>query len=146
MGKINIKNVSSSRVSLYVPECHIQRELMPRQFFNVDREVYDEMILNQGVEALIKEHYLVVSGLEEDETPVNDTPVVTADEIAKMFDDVNITAFASFIPNAAPAEKDAVVDLAVEKKITHAGFVSLIKKYCGRDVIELINMRHQEEI
>ena len=58
----------------------------------------------------------------------------------------DVTAFAKFIPNAAPAEKDTIVSLAVDKKITHSGFVGLIKKYCGRDVIELINMRHQEEV
>ena len=119
---------------------------MPGQSFNIEREVYDEFVLDQGVEAMIKEHYIAISGLEDDETPINDTPIVSAVDIGKMLDDLDITAFASFIPNAAPAEKDAVVDLAVEKKITHAGFVSLIKKYCGRDVISLINMRHQEEI
>ena len=146
MSKVNIKNVSNCSVSLYVPECNVQRLLLPRQGFNVERETYDELILNQGVEALFKEHYLVVSGLEENDTPITDTKVVTAEEIAKMFDTQNITEFAKFIPTAAPAEKDAAVELAVEKKITNSGFTSLIKKYCGRDVMELINMKHQEEI
>ena len=146
MSKVNVKNISSAKVSLYVPECHVQRELMPGQSFNMEREVYDEFVIDQGIEAMIKEHYIAISGLEDEETPVNDTPIVSAVDIGKMLDDLDITAFAKFIPNAAPAEKEAAVDLAVEKKVTHAGFVSLIKKYCGRDVIELINMRHQEEV
>lgn len=146
MSKVNIKNVSSAKISLYVPENHIQRELIPGQSFNVEKDIYDDIILDQGIEALVQGHYIVISGLEEDDAPVLSNPVVTATEIGQMLDDLNITKFASFIPNAAPAEKEAIVDLAVEKKITNNAIVSLIKKYCGRDVIELINMRHQEEM
>ena len=147
MNKVSIKNVSSAKVSLYMPEIHIQRELLPGQVFNLDREVYDDLILDQGVEALFAGHYLtVLSGLEPDEVPVNNDNVVSATDIGKMLDDLDVAAFAKFIPNAAPAEREAVVDLAVAKKVTHPGFTQLIKKYCGRDVIELINMRHQEEI
>ena len=145
MSKVNIKNISSAKISLYMPEVHVQRELLPGQGFNVEREVYDDLILDQGVEALINGHYITVSGLEEDEIPAETKNAVSAAEIAKMFDDLDVSTFAKFIPNAAPAEKEAVVDLAVSKRITHPGFTTLIKKYCGRDVIELINMKHQEE-
>ena len=146
MNKVSIRNISSAKVSLYMPEIHIQRELLPGQTFNIDKEVYDDLILDQGVEALFAGHYLSVSGLEPDEMPVGGENAMPASEIAKMFDNLDISAFAKFIPTAAPAEREAVVDLAVEKKITHPGFTQLIKKYCGRDVIELINMRHQEEV
>lgn len=146
MSKVNIKNVSSAKISLFVPESRLQRELIPGQSFNIEKEVYDDIILDQGIEALVQGHYIVVSGLEQDEAPILATPVISASEIGTMLDELNITEFAKFIPNAAPAEKEAVVDLAVEKKITNNAFVSLIKKYCGRDIIELINMRHQEEI
>lgn len=146
MNKVSIRNISSTKVSLYMPEIHIQRELLPGQAFSLDRDVYDELILDQGVEALFAGHYITVSGLEPDEMPVEVENVMPATEIAKMLDNLDVAAFAKFIPNAAPAEREAVVDLAVAKKITHPGFTQLIKKYCGRDVIELINMRHQEEV
>ena len=62
-----------------------------------------------------------------------------------MFDTANITEFAKFIPNAAEAEKETAVKLAIEKGITNSGFTALIKKYCGVDVISAINMKHQAE-
>ena len=90
-------------------------------------------------------HYLKVEGLQEDEKVEVESLTYSKADISKMLDDLDITAFAKFIPTAAPAEKETAVDLAVEKKITHSAIVQLIKKYCGRDVIDLINMRHQEE-
>ena len=95
---------------------------------------------------LVNMHYIKINGVSEEEAILPPEEVVTSkDEIAKMLDNEDITAFAKFITNAAPAEKETVVDLAVAKKITHSGFVSLIKKYCGRDVIDLIHTQHQEE-
>ena len=37
MSKINIKNVSSAKISLFVPESRIQRELIPGQSFNIEK-------------------------------------------------------------------------------------------------------------
>jgi len=95
----------------------------------------------------VRAHYLYVSGLE-DEEKVEELPnnVFDKQQISKMLDELNITEFAKFIPTAAPAEKETVVDLAVEKGITNSGFVTLIRKYCDKDIIELINTRHAEEI
>jgi len=62
-----------------------------------------------------------------------------------MLDKSDITAFAKFIPTATEAEKDSVVQLAVDKGITHSGFVALIKKYCDVDIINAINVKHQSE-
>ena len=62
-----------------------------------------------------------------------------------MLEKQDITAFAKFIPNAAPAEKDTVVQLAVDMGITNGGFVTLIKKYCDVDVISAINTKHLVE-
>ena len=147
MSKVTIKNISSGTVALFAPEIHIQRELLPKQQFNLEKEVYDDLILDQGMEALIRGHYIEVSGLEEDEAILSPAEAVySATDIGKMLDESDIVNFAKFIPNAAPAERETIVDLAVAKKITNSGFVSLIKKYCGRDVIELINMKHQEEV
>ena len=62
-----------------------------------------------------------------------------------MLDDLDITHFAKFIATATTAEKETVIKLAVDKGITHNGFVTLIKKYCDVDIINAINMKHQAE-
>ena len=145
MDKITITNISNATVSLFVPEVRLNRELIPGRSISIDRQMYDDLIFDVGFNALVNSHYIKVSGLEEDEKVEISTPVYSKSEIEKILDTLDITAFAKFIPTAAPAEKETVVDLAVEKGITHPAIVQLIKKYCGRDVIELINMRHQEE-
>ena len=144
MDKITIKNICNATVALFVPDAKLSRELPSGRTINVDRETYEALTFDQGFNNLVNLHYLQVIGLEEDEVKV-EGDVVSKEQIDRMLDTLDITAFAKFIPNAAPAEKETVVELAVEKKITHSGFVSLIKKYCGRDVMDLINTKHQEE-
>ena len=57
----------------------------------------------------------------------------------------DVTKFAKFIPNATEAEKESAVTLAVEHKITNAGIVALIKKYCDVDIINAISIKHDAE-
>ena len=56
-----------------------------------------------------------------------------------MLDNKNYADFAKFLTAAAPAEKETVIKLAIDKGITDNGFVSLIEKYCNIDVIAAIN-------
>ena len=146
MDKITIKNISNATVSLYVPEIKLNRDLIPGRAISINKEEYDDLTFDPGFNSLVKAHYLSIEGIEENDEVEVIKDVFTKEDINKMLDSQDITAFAKFIPTAAPAEKETVVDLAVEKGITNSGFVTLIKKYCGRDVIELINMRHQEEV
>ena len=146
MEKITIKNICDSIVSIYVPEAHFSREIPSGREIPIAPDTYEALTFDQGFMNLVNMHYIQILGLPAEESLLSPEEVVTPkDEINKMLDNLDITAFAKFIPNAAPAEKETVVDLAVEKKITHSGFVSLIKKYCGRDVIDLIHTKHQEE-
>lgn len=144
MDKITIKNICDATVALFVPDAKLSREIPVGRFINVDKETYEALTFDQGFNNLVNLHYLQILGLEESENSLSET-VTTKEQIEKMLDTLDITAFAKFIPNAAPAEKETVVDLAVEKKITHSGFVSLIKKYCERDIMDLIHTKHQEE-
>jgi len=146
MDRITIKNICNAMVSISVPEAQFSREIPSGREIPIPHDTYEALTFDQGFMNLVNMHYIKINGVPEDEAILPpDEVVTTKDEIAKMLDALDITAFAKFIPNAAPAEKETVVDLAVEKKITHSGFVSLIKKYCGRDVIDLIHTKHQEE-
>lgn len=145
MEKVTITNISNATVSLFVPEIRLNRELVPGRSIAIEKDMYNDLVFDTGFNSLVSGHYLKVEGLEEDEKVEVELPTYSKADISKMLDELDITAFAKFIPTAAPAEKETVVDLAVEKGITHSAIVQLIKKYCGRDIIDLINMRHQEE-
>ena len=103
------------------------------------------MTFDTGCMSLLGGHFLKVSGLEEYEEVVPSASVVDTGMIAKMFNTNDVVSFGRFIPNATTAEKESVVAIAVEKGITHPGFVQLIKKYCDVDIINAINMKHQAE-
>ena len=142
---IRIKNISTNLVSLYVPNIHFNRELMPGREIPVSQEEYEELTFDAGFMSLVNGHYLKVIGVEEEQAVEVIENVFEASEIEKMLVNGDVTKFAKFIPNATEAEKESAVTLAVEHKITNAGIVALIKKYCGIDVISAIAAKHDAE-
>ena len=142
---ITIKNISTSLVSLYFPAIRFNRELMPGREIPVTDEEYEEMTFDTGFMSLVNGHYIKVNGLEEEQQVEVIENVFEASEIEKMLVNNDVTAFAKFIPGATEAEKDSAVTLAVEHKITNAGIVALIKKYCDVDIIQAIAAKHDAE-
>ena len=142
---IRIKNVSTSQVSLYVPAIRLNRELNPGRAVPVSEEEYEELTFDPGFMALVNGHYIVIEGIEAENQVAEVGPVFDASKIEKMLLEKDVTGFAKFIPTATEAEKESAVTLAVEHKITHSGIVALIKKYCGVDIINAINMKHEAE-
>lgn len=142
---ITVKNVSSSDVSIWLPAVNFNRTFTPGRKIAITPEVYDEMCNDPGVLALIRGHYILVEGIQEDEKVEESTPVFDVAAIGEMYTKNDITGFAKFIPTATIAEKETAVQLAVDRGITNPGFVALIKKYCDVDIINAINMKHQAE-
>lgn len=142
---IKIKNVSTSLVSLYVPAIKLNRELTPGRSIPVTQEEYEELTFDAGFMALVNGHYIKIEGVEEEKQVEVVNNVVEASTIEQMLVNNNVTAFAKFIPTATIAEKESAVTLAVEHKITNAGIVALIKKYCDVDIIDAIAKKHEAE-
>lgn len=142
---ITIKNISTSRVSIYAPQIKFNRALMPGRTIPISDEEYEELTFDPGFMALINGHYIKVSGVEEEKQVEVVTNVVEASAIEQMLLKGDVAAFTKFIPNATVAEKESAVTLAVEHKITNAGIVGLIKRYCNVDVIQAISMKHDAE-
>ena len=142
---ITIKNVSTSRVSIYAPQIKFNRSLMPGRAIPISNEEYEELTFDPGFMALINGHYIKIDGVEEEKQVDVVQNVVEASAIEKMLVTNDVTNFAKFIPHATTAEKESAVTLAVEHKITNAGIVALIKKYCDVDVIQAISMKHDAE-
>lgn len=145
MSRITVKNVSTSMVSLFAPAIKLNRELTPGREIPLSQEEYEELTFDPGFMALVNGHYIVVKGVAEEEQVSVVSNVYDKDMIEKMLITNNVTAFAKFIPNATVAEKESAVTLAVEHKITNAGIVALIKKYCDVDIINAINAKHDAE-
>lgn len=143
MEKIVIKNIGTANIILSFEDLKFRRELVPGRSLTVDKEMYEEMAFDPGFLSMINEHYLQVTGLDDDDE--RNTKLFDSSTIAKILDNQDITAFAKFIPTAAPGEKDTVVQLAVQKKVTNNAIVSLIKKYCDFDVMEAIHAQYQAE-
>ena len=142
---ITLRNASTSTVSLFVPSIKMNRELTPGRKIPVTQEEYEELTFDAGFMSLVNGHYLKVIGVEEEQAVEVIENVFEASEIEKMLVSGDVTKFAKFIPNATEAEKESAVTLAVEHKITNAGIVALIKKYCDVDVIQAIAAKHDAE-
>ena len=142
---IRIKNISTNLVSLYVPNIHFNRELMPGREIPVSQEEYEELTFDTGFMSLVNGHYVKILGVEEEQAVEVVENVFEASEIEQMLVKNDVTKFAKFIPNATDAEKESAVTLAVQHKITNAGIVALIKKYCDVDIIQAIAAKHDAE-
>ena len=142
---ITIKNVSTSRVSIYAPAIKFNRALAPGRSIPITQEAYEELTFDPGFMALLNGHYIKVNGVQEEKQVEVINNVVEASAIEQMLLKSDVTAFARFIPNATVAEKESAVTLAVEHKITNAGIVALIKKYCDVDIINAISIKHDAE-
>lgn len=145
MDKITLKNVSSATVVVSLPDIRFNRTLAPGRVVTVEKDIYEEMMFDTGVQNLLRAGYIRFEGVPEEETSVIVDEVLDYKEIEKMIDDRDITAFAKFVPNASVAEKETVVKYAVDTNVTDNAFTALIKKYCGVDVINAIAIKHQAE-
>ena len=142
---IQIKNISTCMVSLQAPGVSFNRELAPGRTIPLTQEEYDELAYDVGFSALLNGHYIKLLGLEEEKQVEIVENIVEATEIEKMLVSGDVTKFAKFIPTASVAEKESAVKLAIDHKITNAGIVGLIKRYCDVDVINAIGMKHDAE-
>jgi len=147
MAKITLKNISSATVVIGSTNSTIRsRSLAPNRVITLTPTEYEDLMYEPGIQNMIRGGYIKIDGVSEDraviETPTN---VKEKDEIIKMINDRDITAFANYIKIAPSAAKDTIVQYVVNNNITDNAFTALIKKYCGIDVIQAIAVKHQAE-
>ena len=147
MAKITLKNISSATVVVGSTNGTMHsRSLAPGRIITLTPTEYEDLMYEPGIQNMIRGGYIKIDGVQEDraviETPTN---VKEKDEIIKMIDNKDITAFAKYIKVAPSAAKDTIVQYVVENNITDNAFTALIKTYCGIDVIQAISVKHQAE-
>lgn len=138
---IHVKNISSAKVYISVPATRWWRDLIPGREIHINQEEYDDLSNEYGFINLINGGFLSVRTDDEekkDSIVAPEKPVLSRDEIKKIFAEKNITKFAKLIPNASPAEKETIANLAVEMNVVAKAFTDLIAKYCEVDVLDAI--------
>ena len=147
MAKITLKNISSATVVIGSINSTIRsRSLAPGRIITLTPSEYEDLMYEPGIQNMIRGGYIKIDGVQEEraviETPTN---VKEKDEIIKMIDDRDVTAFAKYIKIAPSAAKETIVQYVVDNNITDNAFTALIKTYCGVDVIQAISVKHQAE-
>ena len=147
MAKITLKNISSATVVIGSTNGSIRsRSLAPNRVITLTREEYEDLMYEPGIQNMLRGGYIKIDGVDEDraviETPTN---VKEKDEIIKILEAKDITAFAKYIQVAPSAARDTIVKYVVDNNITDSAFTALIQKYCGVDVIQAIAIKHQAE-
>ena len=144
---IKIKNISSYTLYVIAPDFKFHRKLMPNREVGVSQEIYDELTFDNGFEKLVRNGSLKVTGVDETVSEVINVPFETLSpaEIKKIYEDKDYAKFTKVIQKASPATKESMVSVAVEMRISDNAFISLIKKYCGVNIIEAISVQVQAE-
>ena len=147
MAKITLKNISSATVVIGSTNSSVRsRSLAPNRVITLTREEYEDLMYEPGIQNMLRGGYIKIDGVDEDraviETPTN---VKEKDEIIKILEAKDITAFAKYIQVAPSAARDTIVKYVVDNNITDSAFTALIQKYCGVDVIQAIAIKHQAE-
>lgn len=144
MEKITIKNISTATV--VIVSDRFRRDLAPGREVPITQEIYEDLMFDPGFNNLLTGHFIMINGLSDEEAVVaQEQNVYDSAAIAQMFNTKNYSAFAKFLPTATMAERDTVIQFAVNNGITDNGFTALIKKYCDIDVVSAINQKHQAE-
>ena len=145
MNQITMTNISNASVVIAVPEINFRREMSPGRTVPITRTQYDDLMFSPGFTTLVHGHYIRIDGITDEKKVEETKEVFDTAAISKILDTLDITAFAKFINNAEQAEKETVIQLAIDKGITHPGITALIKQKCGVDIINAINIKHQAE-
>ena len=144
---IKVKNISNYTIYVIAADYNFHRKLNPGREISVTQEVYDELTFDLGFEKLVRGGALKVTGVDAEVSEVIEVPyeTLTPAEIKKIFEEKDYAKFTKAIQNASPATKESIVAVAVDNRISDNAFISLIKKYCGVNVIEAISVQVQAE-
>lgn len=144
---IKVKNISNYTIYVIAADYNFHRKLNPGREISVTQEVYDELTFDLGFEKLVRGGALKVTGVDAEVSEVIEVPyeTLTPAEIKKIFEEKDYVKFTKAIQNASPATKESIVAVAVDNRISDNAFISLIKKYCGVNVIEAISVQVQAE-
>ena len=104
MAKITLKNISTATVVIGTSDGPMRSpSLAPNRVITLTPTEYEDLMYEPGIQNMIRGGYIKIDGVQEDraviETPTN---VMDKDEIIKIIDNRDITAFAKYIKKLLP--------------------------------------------
>lgn len=152
--KVLISNMSNSKVLVNSQELHFRREWLPNgATVKVDKDILDDLMYDQGFKYLVDTGILFIEDLElkkelgiepqEAEEPVN---IIKLDE-KKMQQLLTVTSPKGFQDTLQKLSKDQLhmlADYAIEKKLVDYEKCEIIRKACGRDIINTIRLAKED--
>ena len=146
MKNITVKNISSSDVVLIAPNVNYRRDLAPGRVLPLEKNIFEELTFDSGFQSMVRCGFLRVDGEQEVKEAIvvdNEDKILSYEEVKEIYANKDFTTFAKTIVNAPQATKDNFVKAAIDMNVVDNGFTALIKKYCGVDVFEALNIKHQ---
>lgn len=142
MSKVRIKNTSNFVISIILNNVRYRRDLNPGQETVLPEDAFEEFNFDTGCRSYVKNGYLKV---------IADDPVVKESVVEGPRDvdiDVNdlltnksVNDLAVALKNGSASFYDKVATAAIKLSISDAARCSLIKHYCGIDVLNAIALQ-----
>lgn len=153
--KVKVISAVSGRVGVTVPQLRFSREWMAQgQVIQIEREVLDELMYDQGFKYMIETGILYIEDMEvkkelgvepEDATEPENIIVLTDKERDQYMRLLTIKNFKEKVDKLSFEQINELADYAIRNKIMDLEKSKYIKSKCGKDIIRAIQLKEQDE-
>lgn len=147
MSKTQVKNLTSSEITIDLPAARFLRKIQPNQAVPLPDEAAEEFTYDEGCRNFVKDGFIQL--ITENENILAAAPEVKAASTAAEVDvddilkNASIADFAKTLKEATPALRDKIVERAIALSIADAPHCNLIKTYTGMDILKTISLQHE---
>ena len=150
--KVTVKSMVNYTVILNIPYLRFKREFTKEgEMKSIDFDTLFEGMTTQGVRTLFDEGILYIEnqkdridlGLEE-EGQEEKFKVLNRTQIIKLLKIDPISTLEDMLPKLPREQINRIAEVAIAEKFTDFDKCSLIKKYCGTDIISSVQNMFEE--
>lgn len=153
--KVKITNMLNNRVNVSVPDIRFSR-IWPGygSVVQVEKETLEQLMYDVGFKNMVDMGILFIEDMEvkkelgiepEDaEEPVNIIKL-TNKEMQYYLTGLSFVGFKDKVKKLSMVQVEALCDYAIDNKIMSSDKCKLLKEICGRDIINAIRLKEQNE-
>lgn len=151
--KVLVQKMTRGRTSIIIPELHLRTTWERKDTKRtMPFEGLKEALYLPGVEKLFKDGHLypvskedrIALGLEEEAT--NEEIVVLTDEEREyLLTTATISELKEKLATLSPAQMELLVEYAVEHQLGTHTKSDVIKRFCGKDIMKIIQFKRAQE-
>ena len=146
MAKVKIKNTSTYKLSIILENVRYRRDLNPGAETTLPEDVFEEFNYDNGCRNYVRNGFIKV--ITDDEDIKESLPEAPKDidmDAERLVTKKTVQELAAVLKEASTAMKDKVVQAAIKHSIADAPRVTLIKTYCGVDVLNALALQRSME-